>query len=90
MPIVAASEVNFSSAPRCPVCGVGVLPYGRHEPLVVDGDRRPYCRDHAATVEPGYPAVYATYKEEVRKRRLAAIEGLKNDPPEEPAAPSVR
>lgn len=79
MPIRHANEVNFSPPPRCPVCNVGILPYGRREPLVVvdeDDDRRVYCRIHGVTIEPTYPEVLAAYNKQRQAERGKALQAL--------------
>ena len=76
MPIKIAREIDFSPPPRCPRCNVGVLPYGNLEPLVVDDQGRTYCREHAAEIEPTYPAVLAAYREERVTIRIAALREL--------------
>ena len=74
MPIRPASEVSFSPLPHCPRCNAGVLPYGRHEPLVVDASGGVYCHDHGFLIEPSYPEVLDAYREERMAKRLAAID----------------
>jgi hypothetical protein len=83
MPIKPAREVSFSPPPRCPVCGVGVLPYGNNEPLVVDADGRVYCHDHGGDVESSYPEKLEAYRTKRMARRLAAIRKLEEAAPEE-------
>jgi hypothetical protein len=73
MAIKTAREIDFSPPPRCPRCNVGVLPFGNHEPLVVDDEGRVYCREHAVEVEPTYPVVLAAYREKVMAMRRAAV-----------------
>lgn len=88
MPIMRASDLSFASAPRCPVCDVGILPYGKHEPFAVNASGQPYCRDHGAEIEPSYPEVYEQYKNELRARRLEAIRVLREEEPRDSVAPS--
>jgi hypothetical protein len=88
VPIVDASKLSFSPTPYCPACGAGVLPYSRHEPLVVDEELRVFCRQHGAEVNPEYATKLADYWTMLRKRRLAAFDALEAEPPED-AAPSA-
>lgn len=79
MPIRPANEVSFSPPPRCPVCNVGILPYGRREPFVVvdvGDERRVYCRIHAVTMEPTYPEVLAAYNNQRQAERREALQAL--------------
>lgn len=77
MAIKIAREIDFSPPPRCPRCNGGVLPYGNNEPLVVDDQGRTYCREHAAEIEPTYPAVLAAYREERVQTRQTALRELR-------------
>jgi hypothetical protein len=77
MPIKSASAINWASPPRCPICGVGILPSGRSQPFVVEGDRV-YCRDHGVTIEPTYPDKLREY-EAWRQRRAVALDALEED-----------
>lgn len=80
MPIKPACEISFSPPPRCPVCGVGILPYGNNEPLVVQGDQV-YCREHGSQVEPDYPEQLRAYRRSRTERTLAAIRRLEEMEP---------
>jgi hypothetical protein len=78
MRIIAASDVNWKEAPRCPFCGVGVTASGRNMPVARDAARTVYCRDHGETAEPGYAAKLADYHA-WRQRRADAIAALEQD-----------
>ncbi|MEP7127126.1 MAG: hypothetical protein ABJE95_39700 [Byssovorax sp.] len=85
MPIRPANEVSFSPPPRCPVCNVGILAYGRREPLVVvdvGDERRVYCRIHGVDIEPTYPELLAAYnnqRQAERRKALQALEEMNRD-----------
>ena len=73
MAILLASEINWSPAPRCCVCDVGITPYGRSQPFAVDVDqagrvREVYCRRHGEQADATYAARFASYQEAVRAR----------------------
>jgi hypothetical protein len=94
MPIRLAHELAFSPAPRCPhvgargaECGLGILPYGRSEPFAVDAQGRVYCRTHGAEVEPMYEAAHAAWQENVKAKRLRAIQALEEEAAD-PALPA--
>ena len=76
MLIMLASALSFSPPPRCPKCGVGILPYGKNQPFAVDDEGRVYCREHGGEVEPDYPRRLEVYTTELRVKRLAAIGAL--------------
>ena len=81
MPLRPAQEVNLKSAPRCPVCAVGVTASGSNQPVAVDERERPYCRRHGHTVAPEYDARLAEYERAraARKELLkeAAAQGIR-------------
>lgn len=64
MSIKRADELSFSPPPRCPVCDIGILAYGKSHPFAVDEQGRIYCRRHGSMIEPNFPEVYDAYKTE--------------------------
>ena len=76
-----ADELSFSPPPRCPTCGVGLLPYGKAEPFAVDADGRPYCREHGVDIDAGYPRALGEYMTLARARRAEAFRVLESEPP---------
>ena len=89
--IKVASQLDFSVPPRCPVegCGVGILPYARSEPFVVDARGGVYCRKHAASVDDNYPAAFSVYAAALRERRNRALHALAEDGEMEPRTGSA-
>jgi hypothetical protein len=78
--ILRAEELSFSPPPRCPTCGVGLLPYGRGEPFAVDSQRRPYCRTHGPRIDPDFTRVHDDYARELRARSAEAFRILRQEP----------
>jgi hypothetical protein len=78
MPIRHARDLSFAPPPRCPVCDVGIVAYGLREPVVVDAEGRPYCREHGHTVEPTYPALLAAYRLERQAEREQGLRALQD------------
>lgn len=77
MSIRQARELSFAPPPRCPVCDVGIVAYGLSEPVAVDAQGRPFCRQHGHTVEPTYPALLEAYRaarQTERERGLRALQ----------------
>jgi hypothetical protein len=76
-----ACEIDFHEK-RCPQsqCGIGVLPYGRSEPFVVDDQGNVYCREHGSVMQNGYAEKLASYRDEQKTRRLAALNALELEP----------
>lgn len=86
MAIKRADELSFSPPPRCPICDIGILPYGNGQPFAVDANDRVYCRRHGDRIEPSYPSLLEAYRKERlagrrmdmqrRERELASIAAL--------------
>lgn len=74
MPLRSAYEIAWDKLPRCPVCDVGISATGRHQPIAVDNDGKPYCRLHGHIAEPDYDRWLAEYE----RRRKAQSELLKD------------
>jgi hypothetical protein len=69
MAIKRAHELNFTPQPRCPICDIGIWPYGDSHPFAVDEQGRIYCRRHGSKIEPTFPDIYDAYKTERLKSR---------------------
>ena len=80
MTIRLARDLSFSPPPRCPTCGVGLLPYSKDEPFVVDAEGRLYCREDGERVDPAYPQVRDEYMRTTRARRAEAFRVLEEEP----------
>lgn len=72
MPVRLAKDLRFVPLPRCPDCQVGIAPTGRHQPVAVDDEGRPYCNVHGHRVAPEYDALRAEY-ERIREARAAFL-----------------
>lgn len=55
MPILPAHALTFSPPPRCPKCGVAIMPSRSDQLFAVDSVGRVYCREHASEIEPEFP-----------------------------------
>lgn len=78
MPIRQACELSFAPPPRCPVCNVGIVAYGLKEPVAVDADGRPFCRQHGHTVESTYPELLAAYRTSRQAEREHGLQALQD------------
>jgi len=88
MPIKPAQAIAWGDSPRCPVCGVGIVPYGRNQPMAVDEHGRPYCRVHAAIVAPDYEVVLADYR--LAREKLQRLYAFVSEGQAEPTVSELR
>lgn len=79
MKIVPAYQIDFCSPVRCARCDVGVLPYGRHEPFLVDDDDRVYCRACGAKASAEYSSELDAYQTRRLEERQQALKELERD-----------
>ena len=84
MPIRFAHEIAWDSSPRCPECDDAITANGRHQPIAVDGEDRPYCRRHGLLAEPEYGRRLADYE-----RRRKALGELVRDAQEHGVSPTI-
>ena len=76
--VVEAASIDWKKAARCPVCGIGVLPSGRGEPIAVNKHGQPMCRRHGRESVPGYGDVLDAYLE-WRSARAQGLFAVKKD-----------
>ncbi len=79
MAIELAFRIDFSEGPKCPTCGVGILPYGRHEPFAVTEAGVPYCREHGPAQDGALEGRHAAWSEERKQTQLRALAALDSD-----------
>ena len=63
MPITPACKINWNARPKCPKCGVAVVPTGKQQPYAIDSAGRVYCRQHGHIIEPAYKQQLKAYKD---------------------------
>ena len=71
MPIKLAREIAWNSSPRCPQCNALLTANGRGQPIAIDDEGRPYCREHGHLAEPDYAARCVEY--ERRRKALGEL-----------------